>query len=709
MINKLFLTLTPLSLNSFSISKSMGSLFSTFGFGDDDTEKDNEQTNSPPPTKKDSKNETKKDKDSGSKKQVQSNNKDVGKDDDDGGGDEDIDDDEDIKPSGNSAVPKTEDELKKEQEAKEAIERIAAEEAALKAAAEEAARIKAEEEARIKAEQEAKAAEELKKMEELKKKEEEARIAAEKAKAEEEARKAAEAKRLLTYQQASQLVVAILYNYQFGAVEDTNDTYQTIWEKNVNSVVNTCINLDTYKLLLTIPYFVQLLYPIGSGDDVFHKYVLLNAKGDIDMDKFKETMNKELPNYVAKKLPQYIKNVIQANCVSYLSTKIKDDMTPIEDKLVKDAFAPYYDALNTCTTDTEWTKRTIQMLNFDVNIIHRAKMLWAKSGKGICGTQIRLVPATYPHNSPKYELLYTLVCLTNTIFNHYGVLQRNTNSTRYAIGDNDLNEVLAKSNMGGQCFAIDHQLLEQLDSFVKLNEILPNYTFGDYVDINERLNQSEPRLENPNDPAGCKVLEDGSQMCSSYPIYFKAATETQKYGQNADGTGGFYKFKNPTQFMTATFINDLDDVSIALPMARMSAHYTGTTIISTLYHNLTTEKHNEIFLTSKSINGDLFNAPMLLSYIPPTMSMGDDFTTPIARFMYDGMITNSCNWSVSIGLDSTMSTSKINSAIQQHKNGFCPQMLVLRLAVVSKINKAVANNKSSTFTVTTYCMNNFTI
>ena len=139
--------------------------------------------------------------------------------------------------------------------------------------------------------------------------------------------------------QASQLLCAIFYNYQFGHIDDEVDEN---WRNNVNTVISSCLNVKSFWLLCKIPQLLPLLWFTGSECDMFHDYVI-DEKGNVNKVAYKSLINKHINTYITSILPSYLTNICQSNCKKYT------DINTISGKKIDnneiDVFIP---SLNIC-------------------------------------------------------------------------------------------------------------------------------------------------------------------------------------------------------------------------------------------------------------------------------------------------------------------------------------------------------------------------
>ena len=429
--------------------------------------------------------------------------------------------------------------------------------------------------------------------------------------------------------QASQLLCAIYYNYQFGHIDDEVDEN---WRKNVTTVINSCLNVKSFWLLCKIPQLLPLLWFTGSECDMFHDYVI-DEKGNVNKVAYKSLINKHINTYITSILPSYLTNVCRSNCKKY--TDINEDRnTEISNKCKK-----YLSNIENVTSDEEWYNQTIKFIEDDD--IMNWKCFSARSGKGITTKQIKLLPATYPKICHKYELYEALLMVTNTVINHYGDIRTEkgirvtTNSTK-------------NTNNGGQCFALNSTWIENV--YNKAFSTKGIWDCESYINVDDIV-LSEKDITGYDDDAWMKETK-------TYDV-------THMYGRNADGTGGFLKYINPTQKYTQQFINDIDNIEVAFQMPRLSATINDefkNNFLYNIFKTLTTNKDYLLF-NVYNIDNKIILTSMDYLYIVPSGFEQIDNVSPICRYIFEVLIKDSCKWYITFPIENTMSMMKINSNI----------------------------------------------
>lgn len=464
--------------------------------------------------------------------------------------------------------------------------------------------------------------------------------------------------------QASQLLCAILYNYQFGHIDDEIDEN---WRNNVTTVINSCLNIKSFWLLCKIPQLLPLLWFTGSECDMFHDYVI-DEKGNVNKVAYKTLINKHINTYISSILPSYLTNVCQANCRKYV------DINEDRDIEISNKCKKYLNNIENVTSDEEWYNKSIKFIEDDD--IMNWKCFSARSGKGITTKQIKLLPATYPKICHKYELYEALLMVTNTVINHYGDIRTEkgirvtTNSTK-------------NTNNGGQCFALNSTWVENVYNKAFNTKVI--WDCESYINADDIV-LSEKDITSYDDDTWMKKT--------------KTYDETHMYGRNADGTGGFLKYINPTQKYTQQFINDIDNIEVAFQMPRLSASINDefkNNFLYNIFKTLTTNKDYLLFNVYNIDNKIIFTSMDYL-YIVPSEFEQIDNASPICRYIFEVLIKDSCKWYLTFPIENTMSMMKINSNILLYDEGNDKSILPQYIWTNSDINYKVSIDKQHSYT-----------
>lgn len=492
--------------------------------------------------------------------------------------------------------------------------------------------------------------------------------------------------RKLLNAQASQLLCAIYFNYQFGSI--IKDT------KNINKLIDTCLNTSTFWLLCKVPQLLPLLWPTGSDCDEFHEYKRDNF-GKIDVSDYSIFINSHIGSYVTGTLPGYIVKVCENNCLKY------SDFDDDRDTKIGNKCKEYLEEVEEVETDEEWFKITMKLLNeYDKEDLMNWKCISARSRKGICKNKIELLPKTMPKLCPKYELYEGLLMLSNTAINQYGDLRNEAGTNGVLAGSNE------KHTNGGQCFSINKTITESIyekglngeemwdcETYIGWDEVIlseKEVTGYGSDEIDEGLNESndenlnESNENSATDKSDDNELNDDSTTDESDALEWMTKTslcdETMIYGEDADGSGGYMKYVNPTQKYTRQFINDEGYIEVALKLPRLSAGITET-FTKTFLKNIFTSLQKSVYQNFNvfSINNKNLLTSIDYIYITPFGFDQIDNVSPIARYIFEVLIQDSCKWTLTFPIENTMSMSKINSRIIKDKGiEYLPQYIWTR-------------------------------
>lgn len=439
-----------------------------------------------------------------------------------------------------------------------------------------------------------------------------------------------DARRLLNIQ-ASQLICAIYYNYQFGAIEDDPNNN---WNDNVSSVINKCMSVDSFWLLCKIPQLLPVIWPTGTKEEHFHKYPT-DDKGNVNISEYIIMVESYIDAYVTNNLTEYISNICRANC----KKNIYVDQT--KNAQISKQCKDYINNTETSINDTEWITATMKFIQLNDDKMDW-KCLAARTEKGICSSKIRVLPSTFPKISPEYELFEAILMLSNTVINQYGSLR--TLSGLMISGD----ESLTTHTNGGKCFKLNETWIK--NNYAKANENLsaPIWDHSTYVNVDDLEVES--------------TIITGR---SDWMLDVSTHGVTEVYLKNADGSGGYYKYVNPTQKYTRLFINDEPEIEVALKIPKMSADINDDfkkNALKNMFTHLTTDKNYQYYNVYSHVNRNLFTSMDYLNTTPVGFEQVDN-VAPLARYIFEALIQNSCKWNLVIPLEETMNFHKINTTI----------------------------------------------
>lgn len=456
--------------------------------------------------------------------------------------------------------------------------------------------------------------------------------------------------------QAAVLLCALYYNYPFGTLDGALDdtiletesvtkstiSDQNAWSSNATSICDIAVNENVFWLLCKIPQLVPLLWPTGRSEDKFHQYKSRNAVGIPDGPDYLIELNTHLSGYVNNQLKKYVTNVFQANCTREMSIDVEYQES------LYDACSQFIESVQNLANDNEWVNRAYAFIKND------DKMNWkgfvAKSGKGICNAKIMLLPSNYPHICPQYELYEALLMITNTVLNNFG--QCKTYDGRNVVNSN---ESPNKPDVhGGQCFELKQFYIDNTYKFGINNEtIWDGKSFVEVKSINIPVEQITGKTD-------ALVWMQDTVLCDELEIqYLDNASRTNK-------SGGITRYKNPTKRITYQYINDYDGMKIKFQMPRISASINEQFTKSFLYRafeTLTSTPTNEKYDTYRTKNKAILTSIDYMTLRPPELDewKTESSVAPVVRFIYTCLIENSCQWNLTIPINTTMSMGQINS------------------------------------------------
>ena len=465
---------------------------------------------------------------------------------------------------------------------------------------------------------------------------------------------------------ASQLVCAILCNYQFGQIDNSSDP---TWEQNIDKVLTQCLDTSVFWILCKIPYLLPLLWMTGKGCEEFHKYEL-DASNTPSIEKHRVKINTLINNYVATNVKTYIKTLCQSNCHQY------DDIDESRDDDFASICKSYLDGMDGIRDINIWYNSTMKLFEkFNTGL--NWKCYAARSKKGISDSPILLLPSTFPKYCPKYELYESLLMVSNTIMNHYGDMRTDLGGPVKADSGTDVTE-------GGKCFNLN-------DSWVN-NALSNSINTSEIWDLETFTSISEFELS--------EDVITGSSNTGEWMKNTSVNNETHIFGASADGSGGYKKYTNPTQEYTQQFINDMDEIEVLFQMPRLGANlneWFRTNYLFNIFTSLTKDVKYSAYNIYNSQNRNIFNSIDYL-YLTPKGYEQLDNVSPICRYVYEVLIQYSCKWFLTFPVDSMMSMYKINNNIlSNHKVDSLPQYTWINKDETGKKNTAdkAYNNKPS--------------
>lgn len=451
---------------------------------------------------------------------------------------------------------------------------------------------------------------------------------------------------------ASQLVCALICNYQNGTIKDPD--LDPNWENNTNKLIKNCVIDEVFKLLCSTKELLPLLWFTGPECSKYHSSFKPNANGIVEITPaLKDYYKNNISDYVKNHVSEYAYKVISSNC---------NDLV-ISDAIINPC-KQYLTEAEKCITIEDFTRLTHNFLTSSEHFILRTQMLTARADKRPTTEDIYVLPTHYPHYSSDLELALAILYLTNTIMNQYGVMQ-DANGIMFKNNASDKNnsstgELTAPAghNYGGCCYKDP----------VEINRVITKL-FNRYAQTDKDEFFEVWTFENMNLTGDIGSFNHkGDSVLSDFYKY----TKTIHLGahiayQDANEQGGYYKFTNPTQKYTKLFINDEDSIEKELTTPRLSAYLLERKegFIKRICTNLNNTEDFDIYCTHKINNGWMLSRFDIINLVPDELNMGSDVIPPMSRFMFDTLVKNICKWDLIISLEDNMNFHYINTNLYQ--------------------------------------------
>ena len=464
---------------------------------------------------------------------------------------------------------------------------------------------------------------------------------------------------------ASQLVCALICNYQNGTIKDPD--LDPNWENNTNKLIKDCVKEDVFKLLCSTKELLPLLWFTGPECSKYHSSFKPNAKGIVEITPaLKDYYKNNITDYVKNHITEYVYKVLTSNCNDLI----------ISDSIINSC-KQYLTEAEKCITIDDFTRLTHTFLTSSEQFILRTQMLTARADKRPTTEDIHVLPTHYPHYSSDLELALAILYLTNTITNQYGVMQ-DANGIMFKNTSSDKNKQSTAGelsppsghNYGGCCYKdpveINNVITKLFNRYAQIDkdEYFEVWTF-DYMDLTGDISGFNHK--------GDSVLSDFYKYTKTIHLSAHIAY------QDANEEGGYYKFSNPTQKYTKLFINDEDSIEKELTTPRLSAYLLERKegFIKRICTNLNNNEDFDIYCTHKINNGWMLSRFDLINLVPDELNMGSDVIPPMSRFMFDTLVKNICKWDLIISLEDNMNFHYINTNLYRTYGSeeFYPQTL----------------------------------
>ena len=441
----------------------------------------------------------------------------------------------------------------------------------------------------------------------------------------------------------------MLFNYSVGQV--LNDDSQEEWEDNFNKMYEVVfpsgeveVMLEIFDSICLISPLLPLVFPTGKEDNDIHSYSY-GQNGGVDTVAFMSKLNGYRQEYISGNLKQYCKNVCLSNCYEWMYDFDSDYASSIDKKCkalikkvgdyttTKDAVADIYDFIKSFDSERD---------------IMRLKMLSAKSRKGICTNQIKILPKYYPKICPRYELWEAILMIINIICYQFGFIQTPTSealtSTKASKSSDDTD--------GGQCFSIPKDYPKKC--FEQYYDLDMNHMWNltDYIQVDDHeLRIEADKITGQTDD---EVWMKDTEVCSDLKIICP------------DETGnGRVKYVNPTQPYTYQLLQDDTAPNESFSLAKIAVTKSKTMQWDVLY-NLVQQLMKDETVKDASIyrvaNSDLFYSFDYLVTTPEGYEQSYRIS-PTCQFMYQTILADAMQWRLVFPIDNTMTMSKINTNI----------------------------------------------
>lgn len=505
--------------------------------------------------------------------------------------------------------------------------------------------------------------------------------------------------------QSAVLLCALYFNYPFGKLDvdalDESvkskeiDPKDNSWQTNALEIVKIAVNENVFWLLCKIPQLLPLLWPTGKTEDKFHEYKLSRKEnGTFDPKDYQIDIKALVKPYCEGPLKTYITNVFQANCDRSLDSDYNYAIA------LDQQCANFIMSVEGCADDTQWLQRAIPFLQNEDPM--KWKTFSARSGKGICKNKIELLPSTYPHICPKYELYEALIILANTVINNYGSCKTSKGldvaakriskgktkvkrfyseltfqqKQKYCTDKNveykdrtvieieediyDMEPVIPDIS-GGKCFNID----KEFNAAALFNAFVAKGDWDNisYIPVAE-INIPEEKITGEKDTKKWMTeiaTDNGKNICEKLEVYY--LTDTDRIMRN----NGLVRYKNPTKRYSSDLLNDINGVEVPFQMPRLSADLNGNIATQFLYEAYAglSKQENKEYNVLGCKNSALLTSMDYILCRPPELEEYkiEDDVFPLARYMYKLLIEYSCKWSIVVPINTTISMGQINSQI----------------------------------------------
>ena len=452
----------------------------------------------------------------------------------------------------------------------------------------------------------------------------------------------------------SLFVGIIMCNHGVGKLYDLST--MTEIKKNYNSIYDILFPTDNDELCKEIFYtmckispLLPLVYPTGQNDGDLHNYKL-NSELKVDTFDFIGKLDSYIMTYIKGNFKTYLFNVVVSNCFDYMYDPNSDEMAK-HDKLVEDLIKDTADLLTTEELINKVYKflRSFTEGSNNINYIMRLKMLAAKSHKGVCQQEVKVLPKYYPKICTKYELWECILIILNTIFYNYGSMQTSTGE----LIKSKSTSIPSNASEGGLCYELPEKYIEKC--YEEYFDLDP----ANIWDQNEYIETKSREME----ASVITNVDDDEIWMSSVDVHKKAII----IGMDETGEGTL-KYENPTHRYTYQLLTDSiipqEEFSFPKIGATKSADFQKRVLYNIVDKILI--YGNEVSTSViKSTNASLFMSFDYLTVSPPGYTPGYERISTTNAYIYQTILADALVFYLVFPLDITMTMSKINRMIQK--------------------------------------------
>lgn len=226
-----------------------------------------------------------------------------------------------------------------------------------------------------------------------------------------------------------------------------------------------------------IPQMLPVLWPTGTADSAFHAANLYtkNSAGVVDQDVYFNGIKSKFPSYIAG-LTTVFKNVMISN--TYRFKEVDNELTSSLNELANNFCEQADDLLD----DEAWYKLTQKFFDDLDKLLDTPadwRHMYARGRKGVCTTNIQLLPAAYPLQCPEFNIYEATMAISNEVINNFGQCCKKSDNSLVekdyegetitaTINGKETTTTFKATDItnGGQCCKFDHSPLKKWSSEV---------------------------------------------------------------------------------------------------------------------------------------------------------------------------------------------------------------------------------------------------